>query len=719
MKVSLLISLVACCLVAGTAAGHECLDYPPLVGSVDTPGTAFAICIRDTYAYVADGPGGLQVVDISTPTSPQVVGSAGTPHDATDVYAAGGFAFVAAGDSVHVIDVSIPAAPQIVGSVGLPDQAYGVTVSGNYAYVAADWFGGLQVVDVSTPSSPTVVGSYDDYGEARDVAFSDGFVYVAYPGAGMAVIDVTTPTTPVLVDVLIFPGLISTNRITVAGSYAYVCSGNTGSLRIVDISSPAAPFEVAGVPAPINASDAAFVGDRVFVASWAIHVVDVTDRSNPRTVGTVKAGDAVGVAVSGDYCYTACLSNGVQVHLISDPPSSPFLDRIGVDDEAVGIDVAEQLCYVVDSGNGLKIVDVSDPSNLEVVGSDANTAYASDVSVSGGFAYVASNYFGLKVVDVSTPTNPQCVGTADTPGWTRDVALAGSYAYVADGNWGLQVIDVQTPSSPVIVGNADTPGDAGGVAVDAAKGYAFVADWDNLQIVDIQSPANPQIVASAAAYQAMDVALYEDHAYVACNALGLSIVDVSTPASPGPVATVDPISSYAKRVYVTGDRAYVAWVNWGVYVFDVTTPLDPQAIGFFSTAVSTRDVAVVGPHCFVAGGEDGLATLMTPCYPPTGVKPQRTGGQVTLLPAYPNPFNPTTTIRFYLQEPSPVSVTVFDAVGRRVTSLVGSNTPMSAGAHEIVWDGTNDRGQTVASGSYFYKLVTRWGNENGRMVLVK
>lgn len=70
---------------------------------------------------------------------------------------------------------------------------------------------------------------------------------------------------------------------------------------------------------------------------------------------------------------------------------------------------------------------------------------------------------------------------------------------------------------------------------------------------------------------------------------------------------------------------------------------------------------------------------------------------------YPNPFNPATTIGFTLAAESPVTLAVFDVVGRRVRTLLSG--VRQAGTHQVAWDGTDDGGRQVASGVYLYRLA--------------
>ncbi len=104
---------------------------------------------------------------------------------------------------------------------------------------------------------------------------------------------------------------------------------------------------------------------------------------------------------------------------------------------------------------------------------------------------------------------------------------------------------------------------------------------------------------------------------------------------------------------------------------------------------------------------------------PTGIE----DGQIALPTehrlgkAYPNPFNPTTKIAYNLSAQSHVTLTVFDARGRVVRTLVNESRP--PGRHTIVWDGRSDRGVEAASGVYFYHIIADDFADAARIVLLK
>jgi flagellar hook assembly protein FlgD len=85
--------------------------------------------------------------------------------------------------------------------------------------------------------------------------------------------------------------------------------------------------------------------------------------------------------------------------------------------------------------------------------------------------------------------------------------------------------------------------------------------------------------------------------------------------------------------------------------------------------------------------------------------------------AYPNPFNPGTTVFFQLKSPGGVQIVVYDAVGRVVRTLVSEAYP--AGSHRVEFDGRDDGGRRLASGVYFYRFEAPGASVTKKLVLLK
>ncbi len=89
-----------------------------------------------------------------------------------------------------------------------------------------------------------------------------------------------------------------------------------------------------------------------------------------------------------------------------------------------------------------------------------------------------------------------------------------------------------------------------------------------------------------------------------------------------------------------------------------------------------------------------------------------------LIGNYPNPFNPSTTIRFALPAAVEVTLDVYNILGQRVASLM-ENEILQAGSYDVVWNATDQLGRPVAAGMYIYKMTAGEFNSVKRMILLK
>ena len=90
---------------------------------------------------------------------------------------------------------------------------------------------------------------------------------------------------------------------------------------------------------------------------------------------------------------------------------------------------------------------------------------------------------------------------------------------------------------------------------------------------------------------------------------------------------------------------------------------------------------------------------------------------VLSISAYPNPFNPTTTIRYTVPSKGRVEVAVYDARGAHMATLV--NAEKAAGAYTQAWNGRDGSGEAVSSGVYFARVTHGAGTRTYKMVLLK
>lgn len=85
--------------------------------------------------------------------------------------------------------------------------------------------------------------------------------------------------------------------------------------------------------------------------------------------------------------------------------------------------------------------------------------------------------------------------------------------------------------------------------------------------------------------------------------------------------------------------------------------------------------------------------------------------------AYPNPFNPSTSIQYELAEAANVEIVIFNAKGQKVRTFNQSHN--NKGTYNVVWDGLDENGTSVNSGVYFYRMTAGKSVQSKKMLLVK
>jgi hypothetical protein len=116
---------------------------------------------------------------------------------------------------------------------------------------------------------------------------------------------------------------------------------------------------------------------------------------------------------------------------------------------------------------------------------------------------------------------------------------------------------------------------------------------------------------------------------------------------------------------------------------------------------------------------DILLWLGNPIEEPTDVDEEMMAFQNSLLQNYPNPFNPVTTIRYSIRQKGHVGLKIYNVAGQLVRTLVNEVQHPRAEGYAVIWNGTNNEGEQVSSGVYFYKLVGKNYTQTRKMVMLK
>jgi hypothetical protein len=579
---------------------------PEFVGQVG--GGYEATALDGTVAYVGIGPR-LTAIDMSDPARPSRLGETGAfPDVVQDVALRGRTAIVADGrGGLRIVDVTSSTAPREVGALAWPAAAREVVVAGDVAYVA-DVSAGLAIVDVSEPTDPRLLATIGDAG-ARSVAVGGGHAYVlADRLSEVQVYDVRVPITPKRVGTEMFLG--GGSRLVLADHFVFVAALDSG-LLVIDVTDPAAPRRTGWLEC--RALDVAVRDDRAYVLGeeW-LTVVDVAIPSEPILLGTWRTpGDGATVALdAAGRAVVADRAAGLRVVDVSDASAPRELGgyrQVGV---AHNVFAAGPLAYVAAREGGLDIVSVawpSDPAAFAHV-----DVMATDVVVQGTFAYVAGEG-KLHVIGVSDPFAPRSLGRLDLPGEPSDIVLGSGFAFVTTGRAGLAIVDVSDPNALRVAGTVDTPGDARAVALRGA--YAYVADGAaGLRVIDWSDPAAPREVgAIAGLVGASGVSVLGDHAYISRQVpdpevSGVWALDVSDPATPCAVGSLGTWGAPAGLI-ANGNTVFVATGRMGVSAVNASDPTEMGEFERYEVPGLPRGVAVLERYLLVAADEGGLYIL--------------------------------------------------------------------------------------------------------------
>jgi len=139
----------------------------------------------------------------------------------------------------------------------------------------------------------------------------------------------------------------------------------------------------------------------------------------------------------------------------------------------------------------------------------------------------------------------------------------------------------------------------------------------------------------------------------------------------------------------------------------------PSQVGFRFIAEDAE------PGSVVEAGVDDFALLVhEPQTTSIGDTPSVIPGVLVLAPNVPNPFNPRTAIRLYVGPPGrDVSLRIYDLSGRLVATLLEDEA--ISGAREVIWDGTDNGGRAVATGTYFYRLESGAESVARKLMLIR
>ena len=293
-------------LVSAPTSGtlHESLLFYPTGGFYPDgcigPGQCnkvydFEVSGDQKFAYVANGNGGLTVIDleITSPDPKILLASLDTNGLARSVTLSSDERTLYLGDGtlgLKIINVSDPLNPRLMSTITIGDSAYDVALSDNQRYVYVAHLTGLSRVDVSDPYNPEVLATVITPGDAQSITLSsnNNKAYVGDGFKGFQVIDISQPATLKILNGLDTDGEVFSVALSPDNSTLYVADGNFG-LKIFNVQSSNNLYLISSVTdaLPVLSVELSIDGSAAYLATGKVgkfggpRIVITTDQTKP------------------------------------------------------------------------------------------------------------------------------------------------------------------------------------------------------------------------------------------------------------------------------------------------------------------------------------------------------------------------------------------------------------------------------------------------------
>lgn len=414
-------------------------------GSVNISSLPNSVVVSGNYAYVASSIlNKLQVVDVSKPSSPTVVGSVTTSGDARDIAYDNNRVYLALNSGVvEVYNVSNPASPTLTGSYTTQNAVatmQSIIAKNNYIYItyvasAANAYGYLDTVDMSNPGAPIFrsVKTLGSNSKELRTTIEGNRLFIITEGtttnSGLRIVDISNPTLAILP--MTNHNMLSTKPsggVAAKGNYVYIPFNNDSTIKIYDVSG----ITGSGTLTPVN------------------------------SISSTNGISDIIISESGKYMYlTDETANQLQIYNLSDPVYPQVLGSVDV---STGNSSAKTVA--VASANGSAYVVNNSRSNLVVVdlnGSAPRISFNQNTELLAGRTFTTQGVTTVKADSDNALRVQNAAGEDVLVVDTNSGTVIARTAFAVGNHVGLDIVcDVdQSLNNIVITGGIVTGGTCG------------------------------------------------------------------------------------------------------------------------------------------------------------------------------------------------------------------------------------------------------------------
>ena len=476
--------------------------------------------------------------------------------------------------------------------------------------------------------------------------------------------------------------------------------------------------------------------------------LQIVDLSTMNLVAEMPQYDyCVQVHLVGDMCYLAYGDPDCPLAIVdlADPANPVAHAEYAPPTDMIHYQIHEGHAYCADYSYGLRVVDLQNPDHPEEVGVLNHSGYVADLALLDEYLLV-SEYFGVRTLDISDLEHPRLGSYLEMHPCNSSLVLGDRALLCCDGSTPLRMLDLSNPEQLAWL-EADIEWNQVFPPTDLSVwGELVVATFENgFSLLDVSSPTGVDVVydhleegsynyntaswneyligcASYAGplrvyrreeqgvesileypyYYGDVIGVIGDYFYRR-QGLAMRVADLNSLPGELQFEPLDLELDQQGLRALGGDNSLLflcaqnspdAWVS----IYDNSDPYHPELLARTDLPDYTESMLHSEDLLFVGDGH-GISIFDVSQVNVAVETPGRTPAGFELLACAPNPFNPSTTLRFRCPQASHVEVAVYDLMGQRVTEL--ANREFSAGEHELNWNGRDTRGLPAASGTYF------------------
>lgn len=281
-----------------------------VISKINTNGYAEDAVIKDNFVYVAQGEGGLAIIDISNPTQPVLKKSffEGLRGYSKKIALKDKIVYLAANTfGINVVDANDPSNPVILATNLEMKPAKDVYVFGNFLFTAISEQG-VKIADISTAATPDIAGRVQTLaGYSRsNIVTKDSILITSCGEMGLGFTSVKNLKTGfesfATIKIHNTEGYCEASAVTEDGKYLVAACGNSG-LFIFDITDLNNIKEIAKLNPGGYSNDILIHKDKVIMSSSnrGVQIISIAEIMNPKLLGTIPLQDITGINIDKNY----------------------------------------------------------------------------------------------------------------------------------------------------------------------------------------------------------------------------------------------------------------------------------------------------------------------------------------------------------------------------------------------------------------------------------